>query len=222
MQKKQSAPDWKEVARQLSCPEGDNGIKTGQLMAVSNANMVRLATGKLEARGGENILEIGFGSGTHIRDLVESAPGMHYRGIDISPLMVQEAGRINADLTLAGNVSLELVPDGNKIPFPDNFFDGIFTVNTLYFWKEPEEYASEIYRVLKKGGRFCLCFAARSFMEKLPFTPYGFRLYDAEEGKALLEKAAFKIEGITEEQENVSGNTGENVLRDMVLIKAVK
>ena len=37
-------------------------------------------------------------------------------------------------------------------------FDKVYTVHTLYFWPQPLNYAREIARVSKPGGRFVLGF----------------------------------------------------------------
>jgi SAM-dependent methyltransferase len=61
--------------------------------------------------------------------------------------------------------------EGKKLPFEDETFDKIFTVNTVYFWENPVEFLNEIYRVLKDDGTFVLTFGQRDFMEKLPLQP---------------------------------------------------
>ncbi len=45
-----------------------------------------------------------------------------------------------------------------KLPFADNAFDKIITVESFYFWPDPAENLKEVYRVLKDkepftGGR---------------------------------------------------------------------
>lgn len=43
---------------------------------------------------------------------------------------------------------------GEEIPYPDNFFDIVFSDNVLEHLSEPREVFDEIYRVLKPGGFF--------------------------------------------------------------------
>ena len=38
---------------------------------------------------------------------------------------------------------------------------------------------AELARVLKPGGRLCLTFAEKAFMQRLPFAAHGFALWDA-------------------------------------------
>ena len=77
------------------------------------------------------------------------------------------------------------VYDGQNIPFGEQSFDKIFTVNTLYFWKEPNTFLEEIYRVLRNNGTFVLTFGHKDFMSNLPFTQYGFQLYHTEDVEKL-------------------------------------
>ena len=43
-----------------------------------------------------------------------------------------------------------------KLPFADNAFDKIITVESFYFWPDPAENLKEVYRVLKEQGTFLL------------------------------------------------------------------
>ena len=46
---------------------------------------------------------------------------------------------------------------------------------------------AELSRVLRPGGRLCHNFCERAFMQSLPFTGYGFTLYDAADIRRLAE-----------------------------------
>lgn len=213
--------NMKELARQLSCPEGEDGIKTGELMNIGNENMIKRTIDLADITEKDTLLEIGHGNGAHVAYLFKKANPTHYYGIDISETMIKEAQRINVDLITANKASFGL-SNGENLPYSNNFFDKIFTVNTLYFWKDPKVYAAEIYRILKPNGKFCLTFAEKSFMEQLPFTQYGFQLYDIPLATALLKDVSFVIENIIKETEETTSNTGQAVKRDIVIIIAQK
>jgi ubiquinone/menaquinone biosynthesis C-methylase UbiE len=219
-------PDWneedlKQIARQLSCPDGEAGITTGERMNVSNGNMIRRTIDELAINEYEKVAEIGPGNGSHVKYILDKAAGIVYTGLDISSTMVQEAEKLNAGLVESGTVAF-IQSDGKTLAFDSNSFDKIFTVNTIYFWENPVQYASEIYRVLKLGGRFCVAFAHRDFMQKLPFTRYGFRLYDPETVEQLLRKAQFVVEHITQETEQIPGNPGQSIEREIAIVAATK
>ncbi|WP_316813121.1 class I SAM-dependent methyltransferase [Pedobacter heparinus] len=209
------------IACQLSKPEGADGILTAERMAHTNNNMTNAAIKALNISGKNVILEIGPGNGSHVRSVTGVATDLHYYGVDISDTMVAEARKINADLVATGKVSFELTA-ADKLNFSDNFFDRIFTVNTLYFWERPILYAQEIRRVLKPDGLFCLAIATEEFMKGLPFTKYKFKLYNTTSVEELLIAAGFSLVTITEQKDLTSSHTGEVVNRDIILVTAKK
>lgn len=209
------------IASQLGRPEGADGILTAERMAHTNNNMTKSAIKTLDLVEGEVVLEIGPGNGTHVKDLMNDAPTIHYYGVDISETMVAEANKINDTTVKNGKVSFELT-EADQLHFEDNFFDKIFTVNTLYFWEDPEAYAKEVLRVLKPDGLLCLAIATKAFMEQLPFTKYKFRLYDGPAVEELLKGAGFSDVEVISLKDLTTSHTGEIVDRDIMLVKAKK
>src|SRR5690606_33437900 len=108
--------------------------------------------------------------------------------------------------------------DGETLTFGDATFDKIFTVNTLYFWDAPERQLSEIRRVLRPSGIFCLAIASKAFMETMPFSTYGFRLYSAEEASQLLANNGFTIEQTVVGDYETIGQAGP-VVREEITIR---
>lgn len=216
-----SEQELKELASQLSHPKGENGIATAKSMNVANNNMIRNVINQIDIFDDINILEIGPGNGLHIKYLFEKNPNINYTGIDISELMIQEATELNSEFTNNGKAIFELT-DGEIVEKENNSFNAIFTVNTLYFWKNPKEYLQELYRVLKNQGQLILGFVPKSTMEKIPFTKYGFELYDNESVKNLLEEIGFKIDKIISLTEEVLSNMGDKKIRTFTVIKALK
>ena len=216
-----SEQELKELASQLSHPKGENGIATAKSMNVANDNMIRNVINQIDVSDKINILEIGPGNGLHIKYLFEKNPTINYVGIDISELMVQEATELNTEFTNNGKAIFELT-DGEIIENENNSINAIFTVNTLYFWKNPKEYLQEIFRVLKNDGQLVLGFIPKSTMEKIPFSKYGFELYDNETVHDLLEEIGFKIDKIISKTEEVLSNTGDKKIRTFTIIKALK
>lgn len=219
MEHQHSEADLKNIARQLSCPEGEHGIKTGEMMHASNIGMTSSAIDALNLQDNDSVLEIGHGNGGHIAQLLSKAENLRYYGADISETIITEAEKINQHFIDQGIVHFNLT-DGNNLPFENNLFDKIFTVNTIYFWPNPAEYLKEIRRTLKPNGTFALCFADKSFMQNLPFTPYGFTLYEVEKVKGLLEDADFIIKNTIKKLEQVQSKTGEHVEREYYVVAA--
>jgi ubiquinone/menaquinone biosynthesis C-methylase UbiE len=205
------------IASQLKHPTGEKGIEMANMMHETNINMTRHSIQNLNISKENKILELGHGNAGHVEFLFEQAENLKYYGLEMSELMFQEARQINRNFVSQKQAFFSLY-DGNAIPFEDELFDKIFTVNTIYFWQEPEKLLSEIYRVLKPNGNFCLTFAEESFMKQLPFTQFEFELYSTEKVQQLIEKTAFKIVYTETLTEKVKSKTGELVDRDYTTI----
>lgn len=217
----QEGTDWKELAGQLGRPSGERGIETGRQMEKTNSNMIRRTIDALAVSENDQVLEIGFGNGAHVPYLFTKIHGIQYTGIDISETMLQEAIAANAE-AVSQQKAFFILSDGNTIPFADNTYNKIFTVNTIYFWQSQLEYATEIFRVLKPGGKFAIAFGSKDFMQTLPFVQYGFNLFDTKSVEDLLKKVGFTIEHSEEQLETVQSNAGEAVTRSFVIVSAIK
>ncbi|RZK81144.1 MAG: class I SAM-dependent methyltransferase, partial [Pedobacter sp.] len=126
---------FKSIADQLKCPTGDDGLTTAAHMAENNHNMILQTIAAMKLKEYDTVLEIGPGGGRHVGSLFNEIGNLDYYGIDISELMITEATKVNQSLLRAGNLTFSL-SDGVTIDFSDNFFDKVFTVNTIYFWDD--------------------------------------------------------------------------------------
>jgi ubiquinone/menaquinone biosynthesis C-methylase UbiE len=211
----------KQIASQLSHPQGEEGMKVAGNMHVNNGGMIQRTIDLLHCQEGDTVLEIGPGNGGYVPYVLSRAAGLRYYGIDISETMVQAALQQNSALVDAGTAHFTL-GNGRELPYADAFFDKVFTVNTLYFWEDPQIQLQEIYRTLKPGGRLSIGIRSRAFMEQLPFTQYGFRLYDAAAAMAVLEKAGFSIRETVEEKEETMSIMGMMLEKERIVIVAEK
>lgn len=178
--------NYETIARQLSCPEGEEGIGTGQQMQETNGHMIRETLKVLNANG-KSVLELGYGNGAHVALLSKMYPNADYHGLEISTTMYQEARKLNT----AGR-QFDWY-NGKEIPMDSGSLGVVFSVNTVYFWEDPIQLVQEIYRVLEATGVLVLAFRDKDFMASLPFVAYGFQLYTTEELCGLLTTAGFKI-----------------------------
>lgn len=168
-----------EVAKQLRKPEGENGIKVGKGMNQTNAFIYKLTLDNLDIKDNSKVLELGFGNGFYAQKVLDKANKVEYHGLDFSETMFNEASILNKSLIEKKLVHLNL-GDISLIPYPDNFFDVVFTINTLYFWEDPLHNLNEIKRVLKKDGLVCISIRPKDSLEKLPFSKFGFKFYTIE------------------------------------------
>lgn len=213
--------ELEELAGQLMCPSGEKGVEVATMMNATNSGMTFNAIGNLPLKAGMKILEIGPGNAGHLEYLFSKQYDLIYTGLDISELMVAEAARLNRTFVTSGKASFVLY-DGSDIPFEDESLDGIFTVNTIYFWENPGSFMEEIRRVMKPDAAFALTFADASFMETLPFTKFVFTLYDSGKVSELAAQAGLTIAKTDVQHEMVKSKTGELVERKFTTFLLVK
>lgn len=207
--------ELKELASQLRKPKGEKGIEIADMMNESNRDMIIHSWNYLDLQDHCRILEIGHGNAGHLSQLLNQAENLTYYGLDISELMHTVAKNHYQEFIHQKKVSFHLY-DGVEIPFSEGFFDRIFTVNTLYFWQNPVHFLKELYRVLAPKGKLTITYGTKDFIEKLPFSPFGFQTYSNEEVAQLVGKTPFQIEGFYLKSEYIKSKMGEMVDRDFV------
>lgn len=181
-------PDDATLAAQLRKPEGELGCRVAGGMNISNIFVTEMTYELMELKPSDTILEIGFGNGKFLSMLTERVHLVV--GIDFSEDMVREAAENNRTAIATGRLELQKASI-SSIPFPDNTFDKVCTINTLYFWPDPTRDLAEIKRVLKPGGTLYLGIRTKETLSQMTFTEYGFKLYEFEELRALLVSAGF-------------------------------
>lgn len=101
--------------------------------------------------GGKRVLEIGVGQGT---DLVQFAQGgAECYGIDITDAHLILASR---NFRLRGLTVDLRKADATTIPYPDGYFDAVYSFGVLHHIPDAEAVIREIRRVLKPGGEVML------------------------------------------------------------------
>ena len=212
-----STKELEEIEKQLRCPTGENGVEIANNMNVSNLSMTLASIELLKLKRNERILEIGHGNCGHLKFILEEAPELSYVGLEISETMQKEAKRINAKRRADF-----LLYDGHTLPFDENSFNKIISVNTIYFWNDAIGFLKEIERVLQVGGVFILTFALKSFMQKLPFVKSEFKLYNELELKELISSSNLEIDTITHKKERAQSKSGEIVNREFLIANIIK
>ena len=136
---------------QFAHPEGWVGRFVGTILAFKNRERNAWAISLLNIQPNDQVLEIGFGPGQAIQEVVKLTPNGFVAGIDLSDVMVSQASKRNAAAIRSGRVLLRQGSEA-PLPFEDNKFDKTFTVNSMQFWSNPIQGLQEIRRVLKPGG----------------------------------------------------------------------
>lgn len=180
------------LARHLRRPRGPAGRKIGRWMNKANAFLYDATLAIMQPRPGESVLEIGYGNGMFFQKIISTYPRVQVSGIDYSPTMFAEATDTNRSLIREGKLEL-LQGSSDRLPFPANHFDHLFCINVIYFWDDPLSHLKELERVLKPGGRFYATVRSKESMQRMPFTRYGFHLYEREKWSALLQEAGMRL-----------------------------
>jgi ubiquinone/menaquinone biosynthesis C-methylase UbiE len=109
---------------------------------------------RMELRPGERILDLGCGSGWATRLLArmvgEESKGFgQVVGVDISDEMVRRA---RADSKEFDNVMF-VVGSAAQIPWEENFFDKVLSVESFYYYPDQDRALAELFRVMVPHGR---------------------------------------------------------------------
>lgn len=113
---------------------------------------------------GQRLLDAGCGTGNLIQILLrERWQGMEIWALDFSEEMLRRAEQKNQAIS----VHFLRADLNQSLPFPDEFFDKIVSVNTLYAIKSPVEALTEFARVLKREGSLVLVTPKRGYQNGL-------------------------------------------------------
>lgn len=102
------------------------------------------------------ILDVPVGTAVFTYDKYRRMKEAEIVGLDYSPEMLQLA-QARLDAEQIRNVNL-LQGDVGALPFPDEYFDCVLSMNGFHTFPDKEQAFAETFRVLKPGGTFCGCF----------------------------------------------------------------
>ena len=135
--------------------------------------------------------------------------------------MVQEATVLNKDRIAKSKIALKTgrIED---MPYLEDQFDVVFSINTLYFWSDVGLTLQKIKNVLVSQGRLMLAIRPKSLMETYPMVKHGFRMFEVEEIKSLLLRAGFQDINVESKEEPPQEVYGQILSKSALLFSAVK
>ncbi len=179
---------------------------------IGNAFLNDMAIEALSIKSRDHILDMGCGNGTFVKKVAAHITDGCIEGVDFSRTMISQARRRNKKYIDRGVVKIT-EGDFNTIGYPDNYFDKVYTVNTIYFWMNPEETAAKIAAIIKPGGVFVAAFEDIRQLEQRNLSPDVFRLYTADEVATLLVGSGFINSKV------ISKTKGDRVFHCVVAVK---
>jgi trans-aconitate methyltransferase len=141
------------VVSQFARPRGVVGHLAGWIMArrSSNRDRNRWTLEMLGVEPGQRVLEIGFGPGFAIQQLVERFPTVRVTGIDHSEAMVDQARRRNRLAVDRGQVELRCL-SVDDLRLLDGPFDRVYSSNVAQFWENRDRVFRDLLELLAPGG----------------------------------------------------------------------
>lgn len=180
------------LSKQLKRPKGFLGFFVSLLMNKVNKPMYTKSLNLLAFDTKDTVLEIGIGNGKFLNSIAEKVPNGLVIGIDILPTMVFVSRFFNYKLIQKNKVQI-LKSGVENLKIEKNTVDKILSINTIYFWKNPDQIMNELYRILKPKGKLLLAFNSKKEMVKSRYNPEIFTFYELSEVENLLKEANFTV-----------------------------
>lgn len=176
-------------------PQGQDGADMLRRMNKTHSPVTAWALGFLDFNENDQILDIGCGGGATLQRISEYIGTGHLTGVDYSEVSVKVSQEVNEADIQQGRMDI-LQASVEALPFGDETFDKIVTVESFYFWPDPENNLKEVLRVLKKGGTFLLVadvYQKEGLGEKVLENIRQYKLYNPtkEKFRELFEMAGF-------------------------------
>jgi ubiquinone/menaquinone biosynthesis C-methylase UbiE len=170
-----------------------------KIFNVGNTDLNSFVMDMLELESSDRVLEIGFGTGKLINQMAAITTDGAVEGIDFSEVMLKQAGRVNKHHISNGKVRLQR-GECKTLPYENESFNKLCSINTLYFWKDPDKYFLEMFRVIRPGGIIAIGFRDDKQMSNLNLSKDIFTTYSQIEVVSLLSNAGFSDARVVEKK----------------------
>jgi ubiquinone/menaquinone biosynthesis C-methylase UbiE len=100
-------------------------------------------------------IDVGTGPGIFPIFITKAVPGIRFKGIDLSPIMVDLAKRNAREEGIDEQIEFAL-GSAYALPFDDHSLDLVLCINTLHHLERPVDFFNEVARSLKAEGVFVI------------------------------------------------------------------
>lgn len=133
----------------------------------TNAEWIHSVLSAVPENFSGRLLEVPVGTGVITMPLYRMLPDADITCLDYSGEMMKNASE-RAETMGIRNITFVRGDVGN-LPFEDESFDIVLSLNGFHAFPDKEAAYAETYRVLKKGGIFCGCFYVEGEMKRTDF-----------------------------------------------------
>ncbi|MCW5856979.1 MAG: methyltransferase domain-containing protein [Caldilineales bacterium] len=177
------------MAKQLSGPSMVVGqwllapLWNRRNMALNNVALERLAL-----QADDQVLEVGFGGGYLLGQMLSSVSSGLVAGIDASRAMIVYCEKRYQRFQQSGRLELHYA-SVQAIPYGSAYFTKVCSVNSIFYWPDVAQGIGECGRVLGEGGVLVLCFTSKASLGRRAFARHGLHLYDGDEVGEMMKRA---------------------------------
>jgi len=104
-------------------------------------------------RSNDIVVDIGCGSGEAVREAATRVREGKVIGLDPTPAMIRSARELSTSHDGLDHIQF-LQGSVENIPILGVFATVVMAINSMHHWEDPPKGFSEIFRILKPGGRF--------------------------------------------------------------------
>ncbi len=185
-------------------------------MHVGGRQATERFAGALPLQPGMELLDIGSGLGGAARYLA-LAYGCRVTGIDLTASLVAAARVLSERVGMGDRVRFEEA-SALDLPFPDEIFDGAYTIHVGMNVADKPRFYGEAFRVVKPGGFFALYDVVRLMGDPDYPVPWAevsetSHLATPETLESLLHEAGFEVRELIDRTEEGAGAMAESARR---------
>ena len=144
-------PFTKYVSSQFKNPRGFAGVIISMIQNVLNRAMYKNAAALVCLQPNDRVLDIGYGNGYLLQKLYQKQVVELY-SIDISDDAMKMATKKNKKAAKVNRLHLS-IGDCCNLPYEENTFDAVTSINTVYFWSDTVKGLSEIRQTQIVNGK---------------------------------------------------------------------
>jgi len=179
------------ISNQFKKPSGLIGRFLERGMSQRTTTDAKWTISLLDLQPTSKILEVGFGGGFAAKLASQKATQGFFTGIDHSETMVQIARKRNTNSIQTGKMELKQ-GDAENVAYPDESFDIIYSLHSIYFWDNPVECLKGFRRVLSPGGLLAVTIQPKNRWRDDQISTPGMDFFFGDQVVEMFKKAGYK------------------------------